>query len=250
MKYVIKSSYGNDSIAVIQWMADNGHALDCYVLHNDTGWAHPGWRERVEAGEALALRLGMLPVRTQSVGFVAAARLKQAFPRHGMQFCTTQLKIEPTLAWLAEHDPDGDLVGVVGIRREESARRAAWPDWTETSALDGGRSLWAPLVRHTAEQRDALVARAGFEVLPHRSDECFPCVNAARADLRRLGEVPERVAEIEALEAELSEGKDKPRRMFRRQGGIRETLDWARSADGKYIEGQTFLRLCDAGFCE
>jgi 3'-phosphoadenosine 5'-phosphosulfate sulfotransferase (PAPS reductase)/FAD synthetase len=54
-----------------------------------------------------------------------------------MQFCTTILKVEPTQEWLGRVDPDGDLIVVVGVRREESDKRAAWPEWIEQSALDG-----------------------------------------------------------------------------------------------------------------
>jgi hypothetical protein len=57
------------------------------------------------------------------------------------------------------------------------------------------------------------------------------------------------VAEIEQLEADLSEGKPKQRRLFRRQSGIRETVAWAQSAPGEYVEDQQFLFGCDAGFC-
>jgi len=248
MDYVIKASFGNDSIALIQWMAEQGHH-DAYVLHNDTGWAREGWSARVDAGEAFARRLGMTPVRTASIGFVAAARLKRAFPRSGMQFCTTMLKIEPSLSWLDQVDPQGNLTAVVGIRREESSKRANWPEDVEDSPMDGGRRLWAPLVRTTEVERDALVLRAGFEVLPHRSKECWPCVNAPRADLRDLARDPERIAVIRDLEEELSVDKDVRRRMFRRQGSIDETIAWAQSKPGTYVEGQQDMFDCDAGWC-
>jgi 3'-phosphoadenosine 5'-phosphosulfate sulfotransferase (PAPS reductase)/FAD synthetase len=247
-QYIIKASYGNDSIALIQWMAEHGYGPASFVVYNDTGWSRDGWSARVSEGEALALSYGMLPLRTQA-NFVAACRLKQAMPRHGMQFCTTLLKIEPTIELMRGLDPSRELIAVVGVRREESARRASWPEWTEESDLDGGRSLWAPLVRVMKDERDALVRRAGFDVLNHRSDECWPCVNANRSDLRRLAVDEPRIAELEALEAELSAGKDAARRMFREQSGIRETMAWAQSQPGKYSEGQSFLLGCDAGFC-
>ena len=65
MDYVIKASYGNDSIALIQWMVEHGHT-NAFVLHNDTGWARSDWAERVEAGEAFARSVGMEPVRTRA----------------------------------------------------------------------------------------------------------------------------------------------------------------------------------------
>lgn len=253
--YAIKVSGGNDSIALIQWMHERiegpRHDRPCIVLHNDTGWSHPRWNERLADVESFVARLGMTWVRLSSVGFVAAVRLRRGFPRHGMQFCTTELKIRPTIEWLESIDPSGDLVCVVGVRREESARRANWPEHVDASDLDGGRELWAPLVRVTEVDRDALLTRAGFERLDHRSDECFPCVNSNRGDLRRvIAEAPQRIDEIEQLEAEMSEGHDVARRMFRRQSGIRETAKWAASSPGKYIEGQLSLPIgCDGGMC-
>jgi hypothetical protein len=74
-------------------------------------------------------------------------------------------------------------------------------------------------------------------------------VHAPRADIRELAEDPERVKVIRDMEAELSEGQAKPRRMFRRQSGIGETLAWAKSAPGKYVEGQESMIDCDAGWC-
>ena len=59
MDYVIKASYGNDSIALIQWMVEHGHT-NAFVLHNDTGWARSDWAERVEAGEAFGRVHGCL----------------------------------------------------------------------------------------------------------------------------------------------------------------------------------------------
>lgn len=249
--YVIFASYGNDSIALIQWMHEAGHD-NAYVAYSDTGWAEPGWMQRVSAGEDLARSYGMEPIRLESMGFVSLARLKSGFPRQGMQFCTTELKIVPAQRWLETADPAKDLTCCVGVRREESRARALWPEWTEESDKHGGRELWAPLVNVKTPERDALVKRAGFDVLPHRSLECFPCVNSNRADLRML--TPERVDEIEALEQSLGfTGKGKPRTLFRpyRHGGavgIREVKRWADSERGKYDPNEGGGG-CDSGMC-
>ena len=154
------------------------------------------------------------------------------------QFCTEELKIRPAMRWLEDTDPGKELVCMVGVRREESRERARWPEFEEVSEKHGGRELWSPLVRHTVAERDALIRRAGFEVLPHRSQECFPCIGSNRNDLKRL--TPERIEEIAKLEEDLgSTSKGKPRTMFRpyrHMGaiGIREVCKWAQSARGKY----------------
>lgn len=43
------TSYGNDSIALIQWLREhNGEGVEVTTLYSDTGWAAAWWAERVE----------------------------------------------------------------------------------------------------------------------------------------------------------------------------------------------------------
>jgi 3'-phosphoadenosine 5'-phosphosulfate sulfotransferase (PAPS reductase)/FAD synthetase len=254
---ILSLSYGNDSIALIQWthetrQIDRGPVLCVYA---DTGWASKEWPARVERGEALARSYGFEPYRVaRPGGLMPLARLKRGWPRHGMQFCTEMLKIEPITAWLDTMDPGAEATCVIGVRREESERRANWPEHLEDSVQHGGRDAWFPLVRVLTAERDTLVRRAGFEVLPHRSRECHPCVNASKADLWDLPE--ERIAEIEGYEAEMgSTAAGKPRVLFRPAAhggavGIREVVRWANSDRGAYQPGQGDLfGVCDGGWC-
>lgn len=249
----IFSSGGNDSIALIQW-AKEYQLEDVVVVYNNTGWAAPWWPERVErlkefCGNEFQFR------ETESMGFADLARWKMAFPMNGKQWCTEHLKRLPSLKLMDEMDPDAEGTVFVGVRREESARRSTWPEHVEESEAHGGRSQWSPLVRHLEADRNELLERAGFEPLPHRSQECYPCVNANREDLRRVDE--NRIYVIELLEDELGSGKvsGNPKTMFRpyrHQGavGIRNVMKWAN--DGKYIEGQGELweSGCNGGFCD
>lgn len=254
-EYVIFASYGNDSIALVQWAHELG--LDNVVVAtSDTGWAAPWWTERVERCMKWVRGLGFETVTIASVGMAALVEQRKGWPLpRKFQFCTSVLKIEPAIRWLDEIDPDKETTCLVGVRREESRERAQWPEHVEESDKHGGRSLWSPLVRYDTDHRNALVARAGFDVLPYRSQECFPCINSNRADLRQLTEA--RVAEIAALEERLGfTSKGKPRTMFRpyrHQGatGIREVWRWAKSERGKYRQ---LVLLgdgvgCDGGMC-
>lgn len=253
--YVIFSSFGNDSIALIRWAFEYG-LKNVTVVYNNTGWSKPSWRkDRVIPGKALIAKYGFKFHETKSIGFVALAQMKMAFPREGMQFCTEHLKILPSLAWLSEVDPNLEAICLVGVRREESAKRSTFPEHVEESDKHGGRSLWAPLVRHTVEMRDELILATGFTKLAHRSQECYPCVNSNRADLRQLDET--RIIYIEKLEKDMGVGKKsgKPKTFFRpkrHQGavGIRNVMQWAN--DGHYIEGQQdlFDSGCNSGFCD
>lgn len=207
---------------------------------------------RVECASAWARGLGYEVVRLESEGMEALVKRKKAWPRNGMQFCTQELKIFPAQRWLDSVAPGGDVVCVVGVRRCESARRATWPEWQEESEAHGGRSCWAPLVMHDDAARDLLLARAEWEVLPHRSQECYPCVNSSRADLREVDE--ERVSKIERIEGELGvSSTGKPKTMFRPAAfmgavGIREIARWARSERGAF-EPQGPGAGCDSGMC-
>lgn len=255
MKYVLKASYGNDSIALIRW-AHEEHLDGVVCLFNETGWAAKGWIEnRVIPGEALAHSYGFATDRTESMGMEALVKWKRGWPFGGARFCTEHLKILPTLKWLDEHDPDKQLVGVCGVRREESEARKDWQEWIRFSEKDGGRDLWSPLVEHSDAERDELILKTGMPVLDHRSRECSPCIHANKSDLRQLGE-PE-IARLERIESELGNTKNgHPRVMFRpkRHGGeagIRQAIAWANNDDGKqmslFVLGQG--SGCDAGAC-
>ena len=251
--FVLFASYGNDSVALVQWAVEAGLG-DVRVAYSDTGWASDAWRERVERGEAWVRSLGFVAVRLRSEGMEALVRRKKGWARQGMQFCTEDLKVRPAMAWLSEIDPLLRATCLVGVRREESANRRDFPD-VSVSAAHGGRLLWAPLARMTAGDRDGLVRRAKFEVVPHRSKECFPCVNSKRSDLLLLAKDPTRVAEIERIEESLGfTGNGKPRTMFRpyrHMGatGIREVVRWAESAPGQFDPDDGTGADCDSGYC-
>lgn len=150
-------SWGNDSVALLQWLHEH-NALTRFeralCVYMDTGWAAKDWMERVERAEALARSYGFEPHRAQSIGFMPLARLKKAFPRNGMQFCTEELKIKPFVVFADAIDPDHEATIAVGIRREESEERSQWPEHIENSERHGGRDAWFPLVRVAERERE------------------------------------------------------------------------------------------------
>ncbi len=268
------SSAGNDSVALTWWLALRGFTR-VKVLFTDTGWAAPGWLDRVQRMarwvEGLGFEfVGLPPVSfgEHGEGLPGLVRAKKGWPRNGLQFCTGELKIKPAHDWLEANDPERRLVCAVGVRRGESQARADYPAMLHESGAHGGRPRFAPLVDYSASDRDWLLTNAGWEPLDHNSDECFPCINSNRSDLRRVADVPERVRQIEALEAEMGmTSKGKPRVMFRpyrHQGatGVREVLRWAASGPGQYApppgsqvkpdatdEALDQLDLCADGWC-
>lgn len=246
--FVLFTSWGNDSIAAAQLIHEYGlpRQRRCVALFSDTGWAEPAWLDRVAEAEEWAQGLGFATHRTQSIGFADLARKRKTFPRGLMQFCTGELKIEPAKRWLEQHDPEIRAIAVNGVRRAESLRRAHTPVFTPISDSHGGRSLWSPLAEFSDEDRNALIARTPFELLPHRSMECSPCIFSSRADLRNVSE--ERAAEIEQLEQDVGRVMFRPK-AYAGAEGIREVLRWAHSDRGKYKPSEDDESDCDSGFC-
>jgi tRNA(Ile)-lysidine synthase TilS/MesJ len=231
-RFIARASYGNDSIAMLQLMADWG-LKDVVVTYSDTGWASAAWEDRVVKAEAWVQSLGWEAVRISSVGFEQNVKNQTAsgmFPTRLRKHCTKYLKILPFLKWVAEFDPAKTATICVGVRRAESEdRRAAEPFLPEK---DDGRNVWHPLVEVSNEGRDGLVIKAGFEVLPHRSDECAVCINATRLDLRRASDAS--FDRIEALEDHVGRPMFNPQK-FMGAEGIREVRRWAQADRGKYI---------------
>lgn len=246
-RFVIFTSYGNDSAALIQW-AHEQELTDVAVVYSDTKWGTADWRTRVDIAECWVLGLGFRPFRTTSIGFAELARQKKGFPTQRYQWCSYVLKIEPGARWLAEHDPEKRAVCLVGVRREESRDRENFPRFLVNSANHGGRTMIAPLADYTETDRDVLLQRANIEVLPHRSREC-KCINARKADIQRF--TPDDIADIKALETEIGRPLYRPHRHLGATG-IDEMVKWAASERGGYMppEREEDILGCDTfGAC-
>lgn len=245
---VISASYGNDSIALIQWAKESG-LKDVTVTFIDTGWSGKGWMDRVARCEEWVVTLGFTPVRIiPAVQFEELIKSRKGFPNQRYQWCSGHLKGVPFLGWIDEIDPERKATILIGKRREESQERADTPEFIDASEYHGDRRVWHPLFMHDEQARNELIVRAGFEVLPHRSKECDPCVNANRDDFRTLDESDaQKVAQLEA---------DTGKTMFRskRHGGakgIEQVIRWANNSPGNYNEKQEdlFASPCSSGYC-
>lgn len=220
---IISASYGNDSIALIQWAADK-RLPDVTVVYCDTGWSAPGWDARVTEGEQFAKDCGFNVLRLQSMGMAELVRMKKGWPGNGQQFCTMHLKGVPFLQWVDEFDPERKATILIGKRRVESKARAQTPEYINQSEYHGDRRVWHPLFKHTDSERDELVRRSGLELLPHRSQECSPCVNANRKDFMLL--TPEQIERVNELEVEIGKPMFRPKRFGAL--GIYGVMVWAK----------------------
>ena len=246
-KYVISSSYGNDSLAMIQWAREAG-LQGVTVVFIDTHWSAPGWLDRVAMCEEWVRSVGFSAKHIKSpMTFEDLMRHKRGFPNQRYQWCSGTLKGLPFLDWIDEEDTAREAIVMIGKRREESKERADTPEFVYNSEYHGGCTLWHPLYLHDAPARNELLFRAGFDPLPHRSKECSPCINANREDLRQLDETE--IARLEALESDVGNV------MFRAKKhggarGIRRIIIWANSNRGKYNDRQeTLFSGCSSGYC-
>lgn len=174
MDNVISSSCGNDSVALIQWAIEN-NVPNTVVTYLDTGWSAPDWHKRVDDVKCFCTNNNIDFITLKSIGMEELVRLKKGFTANQYQFFTQYLKGVTFLNWIDVVDNDCQAKVLVGKRRAESRARSETPEFVYDSEYHGGRTLWHPLYKHTDEERNALLDRAGFEILPHRSNECFPC---------------------------------------------------------------------------
>jgi 3'-phosphoadenosine 5'-phosphosulfate sulfotransferase (PAPS reductase)/FAD synthetase len=252
MRHVIFASGGNDSVALVQ-CAKEACLTHVTVCYSNTGWAVDWWPERVAKFKAWVVSYGYSFVEIDSEGMINLVHRKKAWPSTKPKFCTYELKIAPAMKWLDEVDPNREATCMVGVRREEGEKNASkrlhWPMWIEESEAHGGRSLHSPLVLVREQERNALIHRGGWEVLPHRSRECWPCVAANKDDIQDLRNDPKRIDLIDITEKDLGPKRTLFRPAhFRGATGIHEVVKWACGSVGQYSPGQAEFG-CDAGFC-
>lgn len=286
INYIVTCSFGNDSIALIQYMHEN-YSGEFVVLYNDTGWARKDWPKRVAETKIICNEMGIQVNITKSIGMEGIVRKNKGWPMpaSSMQWCTMHLKEKPSTEFYKNYDPDKDCVIVTGRRRSESQNRANLDMWQYESKKHGGRDVYNPMINFNEADRDVYIRKFGLKPLPHQSMECYPCVCANKKDLAKMPLDDERIELIELIETDLGFTRNKkPRVMFRpyRVGGgvgIRQAVAWGRGERGfkstfipneykfkgeqtemfegvsdvaydlEAKEGREFAKQCDGGFC-
>lgn len=267
---IVSISGGNDSIAMLQWVIENREHFageEFIAVYINTGWAISWWAERMQKVREFCESNDIRYVEIHpDLGFEDLVRKKGIFPNRIQKYCTFELKVKPSVKWRKDNKftPKNARI-LIGVRREESARRA---DYTSLDEREGYESL-APIVYLDDAQRDELIIRSGFDVLPTRSSECHPCIyESSRKQLRRLEK--DRVELIANLEKDISDYTNAKRKLQKHpkykegevfgmfnsahlgegKGGIEEQVRWANSSKGQYVMEQEEM-FCNEqdGYC-
>tara|TARA_R100000388_G_scaffold93808_2_gene79287 strand:+ start:130 stop:1044 length:915 start_codon:yes stop_codon:yes gene_type:complete len=221
LRTIVSVSGGKDSVAACLHLREMG--IEHERVFMDTGWEHPDLYAHLDYLEGVLgpitrvrPRMPDLPpeimpeilaieeiVGSSPSGFVRWAAQKAFFPSRRKRWCTEFLKIQPMLTWVDELDED--ILNVVGIRAEESARRAAMP---ERELMPGQEHIevWRPLLNWTEAQVIAIHQRHGVKPCPlylrgSTRVGCWPCIQANKSELAALHKDDRRIEAIERLEA-------------------------------------------------
>lgn len=246
-QYFLSSSCGNDSLAMLIKAVREG-VPNITVTYCHTGWASEKWAARIELVRAWALAHGckFVELNKQGLTFEQLMEQRKGFPMPGKTWCSLHLKAVPFLMWADEIDPEFKAIVMIGKRRDESPARSETPEWIESSENHGGRKVWHPLAFVTEAQRNEILQSEGFEVLPGRSGECDPCVNANRGDMRRMEQRD--IEKTISLEKRIGQNMFRPHHHMGARG-FQQVIKWAHSPRGKY-EPPEPENTCTEGYCE
>lgn len=219
-RVVVSLSGGKDSVATALHLRELGIEYDMVFM--DTGWEHPSLYEHLDylegvLGPITRIR-GKIPelpddimpeveaieaiVGSSPSGFVRWTIKKGMFPSRVRRFCTQELKVKPFLKWVEELDED--IISAVGIRAEESAKRACLP---ERELMPGAEHIevWRPLINWTEAQVIEIHHRHGVMPCPLYLEGstrvgCWPCIQSNKGELVNLAKDARRIMAIELLE--------------------------------------------------
>ena len=246
MKHIIYGNYGDATIALIQWTYEN-NIQDVTVCHMQTGSASSRleWQQQIDQGQALAKRYGFEVKTLSSVyTFSELVLKKKAFPSAQFQWCAPWLKGVALLEWLDDIDAACQATLLLPKHTVYSHQDIIVHEREPHSPHFGERQVWHPLYNISAEDFYALIQRAEFTPLYHRSLECAPCIHSTVPDLTRLTEIDQdRVAVLEQQLATNLFAKE----AYGDTQGIRRVVEWAKTQSEKE-QGQPYQVGCGTPF--
>ena len=171
----------------------------------DTEWEHPATKQYLLS--YLQPIIGKVTViRNQDGGMRELVMKRKSFPSRVARFCTGELKMQPMKNYLRSLDEE--VVNAVGVRAQESARRALYTEWEYSSQMR--TDVWRPILKWTEKEVINMHHRHNIRPNPlylmgTSRVGCWPCIFSSKASLRVLAtEDPQRINDIRQLEFELN----------------------------------------------
>ena len=262
-KIIVSVSGGKDSTAMCLNLLEQGYSTsDFKCVFIDTGWEHKQTYEYLSYLEKTVGTITHLKPQIDKpaewsdrideieslLGFESPmVRLfykNKIFPNGRVKYCTRVLKVETIARHLKSYDDD--VINLVGIRAEESARRASMTEWeySDKYKCDTHR----PLLNWT--ESDVIDIHTRFNVLPNnlyltgaRRVGCFPCIYASKQDIKQLD--ADRIKIIQMIESDLNAS-------FFKTKTITDAYKWSQTAYGgsQYLLFDTAPKPCKKwGLC-
>ena len=232
---VCSISGGKDSTCMALLLKEAEIPYESFFV--DTGWEHDTTVEYVHS--YLPDHIGPIRVLQREEGGMAElVRDYGYFPGKKYRYCTGMLKIVPAKEYFLSLDIDP--VNAVGVRAQESANRAKYPEWEYSSEMQS--DIWRPIIRFTEDDVIMMLKRHNVRPNPlyligSPRVGCWPCIFASKRTIRLIAnEDPDRIDLIEDLEIELTQKarrKDPKARMKtwfqigNQPAPIRDVIDWA-----------------------
>ena len=258
-KIIVSVSGGKDSTAMCLNLLEQGYTKDDFTcVFMNTGWEHERTYEYLDQlektiGKIIRLKQHIdypeeykehVEYFEQKLGyespFIRGIFKMRIFPSSRVKWCTKYIKIDPIKEYF--DSLDCDYVNLVGIRKEESLRRANMTEWEYNNFFD----CWThrPLIDWTEKQVIDIHRR--FNLQPNflylngsSRVGCYPCINSRKAEIKSL--TPERIDLIKELEEVITNiraqrtGTRKPITFFNRSGismSIEEAHQWSKTTRG------------------
>lgn len=203
MKHVIGYSTGKDSTALVLWAKERFELSEIIITFDDTIWEHEltyGYLAQMREGDLLrGLRFERLTSERYPGGMGQLVQLKGRVPSAKARFCTSNLKIDPTIAFLKTLDDEYECYD--GKRRQESDARAKLKprEWVDEYDCYVNH----PLLDWTVDEVFAIARRYGIPQNPLYFKGagrvgCFPCVLINQRELKAYLADPAMAEELKA----------------------------------------------------
>lgn len=152
----------------------------------------------------------VFPIETiETEGFFELAKRKKRFPSTKARFCTQELKLKPTKAYIEKLSERGEVISLSGVRRGESFERSKLPEWGSPLESYFGIREWRPLVDWSLKDVLAIHERYSIPLNPlyglgARRVGCFPCVMSVKEEIFAAQKYfPETIEKLQEWEDEI-----------------------------------------------